>query len=128
MLSPPRTSEVEAALRHPAIRKLMRIAILSLTWGIADCAAESAGRWLNAEKEDVVVAGATYRVNWLPIDGGYDFRSHYNQPLSAMDTMMDKMNNQIAVMIVGQRLCGKKPIIVGETKDGDMFLTRVRCV
>jgi hypothetical protein len=88
----------------------------------------AAAQWVfTYEKEDVVVDGATYRVNWQAKDGGIDFRTHRNESFYSSSPLDEKRRNLKAAEIVAKRVCSGAPKLSVDTKDGDMWLWRFEC-
>jgi hypothetical protein len=80
-------------------------------------------QWVfTSETEDVVVDGATYRVNWQPKDGGIDFRTHRNETFYSAPLLDEKRRNLKAAEIVAKRVCRGVPKLSVDAKDGDMWL------
>ena|SRR6266700_2516793 len=82
---------------------------------------------LSYEKENVVVDGATYRVNWQAKDGGIDFRTHRNESFFSSSPLDEKRRNLKAAETVARRVCRGVPKLSVDTKDGDMWLWRFEC-
>jgi len=91
--------------------------------------AASSGNQRNpaASEEDVVVDGATYRVNWQAKDGGIDFRTHRNETFYSSSPLDEKRRNLKAAEIVAKRVCRSVAKLSVDTKDGDMWLWRFEC-
>ena len=82
---------------------------------------------LTYEKEDVVVDGATYRVNWQAKDGGIDFRTHRNESFHMSSPLDEKRRNMKAAEIIAKRVCQGAAKLSVDMKDGDMWLWRFEC-
>jgi hypothetical protein len=96
---------------------------------LGGCLTGGTTRWATAPGEDLKINNSTYRVAYLPVEGGgYDLRSHYNEFIGFNDAMIDKINALAAIKEMGTKLCGRPPVIVAETMEGPtLFHARVRC-
>jgi hypothetical protein len=98
-----------------------------LILGLALLSSPALAQWVfSYDKEDVIVDGATYRVNWLVKDGGIDFRTHRNESFYSSSPLDEKRRNLKAAEIVAKRVCLGAKLTV-DAKDGDMWLWRFEC-
>src|SRR5688572_30817173 len=106
----------------------MRVWVLIAATVLCGCAAENL-RWASnaGERESVGPAGARYLVRWHKVDGGYDFRSHYNEAFGRPEALVDKMRSDAAVMEVARKLCAAEPRVLASTTEAFIYTTRIAC-
>jgi hypothetical protein len=88
-------------------------------------------RWFNSDHDDVSVDGANFRVSWARSgDQQFDFRAFRNESFVLFpDLIIEKQMSMRAVTIVAARLCPRQKVaFVSDSKDGQMYLFRARCV
>lgn len=92
------------------------------------CGGGEAGRWIKAENKIVSVEGESYQVSWVRDSSGFDMRGVRTTAIVIMpDAIIERRRNTEAAMIVGSGLCGGRAAVLAEMKDGDLFVTRIRC-
>jgi hypothetical protein len=87
-------------------------------------------RWLGANREQVVVEGVPYQVDWIRDERGMDFRLFRNENIVVMpDELIESRRKLWAAEIVARRECGGARIVVEEkTTNGIKFdYARIRC-
>jgi hypothetical protein len=96
---------------------------------LAGCAGGE--RWFNSDHDDINVDGANFRVSWVRAgDQEIDFRAFRNESFVLFpDPIIEKQMSMRAATIVAARLCPRQKVaFLSDTKDGQMYLFRARCV
>lgn len=104
------------------------IFILPCTILLASCGGGEASRWISAENKIVSVEDIPYQVSWVRDSSGIDMRGVRVTPIVIMpDAMIERRRNTEAALVVGNSLCGGKATVVAEMREGELYITRVRC-
>ena len=88
-------------------------------------------RWFNSDHDDINVDGANFRVSWVRTgDQEIDSRAFRNESFVLFpDPIIEKQMSMRAATIVAARLCPRQKVaFLSDTKDGQMYLFRARCV
>ena len=96
---------------------------------LAGCAGGE--RWFNSDHDDIKVDGANFRVSWVRAgDQEFDFRAFRNESFVLFpDPIIEKQMSMRVATTVAARLCPRQKVtFISDTKDGQMYLFRARCV
>ena len=102
---------------------------LLLVCGVLSLAGCESNRWLTADREDVSVDGATYRLNWIRQGRAIDFRTHRNEMLVlGPDPTLESARSSQATLDKARALCGTPaPRIFATNRADQVFHFRVEC-
>lgn len=101
--------------------------IILMATFIGACAMGEGGRWIGSDNRTVQVEGIPYVVQYVRSGAELDMRGVRTETIVMMpDAAIERRRNTAAALIVARDLCAA-PVMVFESKDGDMYSTRVKC-